>query len=232
LKETFVEFWNNDILPVVNENDLVSNIELKFSDNDELATLMAIGLDADRLIICTSAGGFLDPEKKLIPVVDRIDSKILSYVSAEKSAMGVGGMLSKLTFTRLATSLGITVIICGVSGDNAFSLALSGKKGTTFKPQKSNLKARQKWLASGSITFGGIQVDNGAERALHNRNSLLTVGIADVQGSFSAGEVVQLINEEQNIIGVAKVKLSAMDIAAQISKKNIIAAHADNIVIF
>src|SRR5450432_1621127 len=87
LKETFMEFWNNDILPVVNENDLVSNNELKFSDNDELATLIAIGLDAATLIFCTSAGGFLDTEKKLIPSVDRIDSKISGYVSAEKSAL-------------------------------------------------------------------------------------------------------------------------------------------------
>lgn len=232
LKETFLEFWKNDILPVVNENDLVSNIELKFSDNDELATLVAIGLDADTLIICTSAGGFLDAEKKLMPAVDTIDSRILSYVSAEKSPLGLGGMLSKLTFTRLATSLGINVIICGLSGQNSFSLALSGKKGTTFKPQKSNLKARQKWLASGSITFGGIRVDQGAEKALRNRKSLLTVGIAEVQGTFSAGEVVQLINEEENIIGVAKVKLSAADTAAQISNKNIVAAHVDDIVIF
>src|SRR5450432_4404226 len=87
LKETFLEFWNNDILPVVNENDLVSNNELKFSDNDELATLVAIGFDADTLIICTSAGGFLDAEKKLIPDVEKIDSKISGYVSAEKSAL-------------------------------------------------------------------------------------------------------------------------------------------------
>ena len=94
------------------------------------------------------------------------------------------------------------------------------------------MKARQKWLASGSITFGGIRIDKGAERALHNRKSLLTVGVNQVQGSFSVGEVVQLINEEENIIGVAKVKLNAADIAAQISQKNIIAAHADNIVIF
>jgi glutamate 5-kinase len=232
LKETFLEFWKNDILPVVNENDLVSNIELKFSDNDELATLIAIGLDADTLIICTSAGGLLDPEKKLIPAVDKIDSKIISFVSAEKSVPGVGGMLSKLTFSRLATTLGIRVIICGLSEQASFSLALSGKNGTTFKAQKSNLKARQKWLASGSITFGGIRVDKGAERALQNRKSLLTVGIGKVEGSFSAGEVVQLINEEENIIGVAKVKLGAADIATQISQKNIIAAHADNIVIF
>ena len=232
LKETFFEFWNNDVLPVVNENDLVSNIELKFSDNDELATLIAIGLNADTLIICTSAGGLLDAEKKLVPAIDKIDSKVLSYVSAEKSSLGLGGMLSKLTFTRLATSLGIRVIICGLSGQDSFSLALSGKKGTTFKPQKSNLKARQKWLASGSITFGEIRVDKGAEKALHNRKSLLTVGISKVQGSFSAGEVVQLVNEEESIIGVAKVKLNVTDIAAQISQKNILAAHADDIVIF
>jgi glutamate 5-kinase len=75
-------------------------------------------------------------------------------------------------------------------------------------------------------------VDVGAEKALHNRKSLLTVGINKVQGSFSVGEVVQLINEEENIIGVAKVKLSAADIGAQISQKNVIAAHADNIVLF
>lgn len=232
LKETFLEFWHNGILPVVNENDLVSNIELKFSDNDELATLIAIGLDADTLIICTAAGGFLDREKKLIPAVDKIDGEVLSYVTAEKSALGLGGMLSKLTFTRLAISLGIRVVICGLTGKNSLSLALSAKKGTTFKPQKSNLKARQKWLASGSITFGGIRVDKGAEKALINRKSLLTVGIRKAEGSFSAGEVVQLINEDENIIGVAKVKLSATDIAAQISQKNSIAAHADNIVIF
>src|ERR1700759_265963 len=66
LKETFSMFWNNNILPVVNENDLVSNIELKFSDNDELATLIAIGFDANTLVICTSIGGFLDADRKII----------------------------------------------------------------------------------------------------------------------------------------------------------------------
>ena len=69
-------FWNNNILPVVNENDLVSNIELKFSDNDELATLIAVGFDADTFIICTSVGGFLNADKNIIPVVEKIDSTI------------------------------------------------------------------------------------------------------------------------------------------------------------
>ena len=232
LKETFFEFWENNILPVVNENDLVSNVELKFSDNDELATLIAIGFDAETLIICTSVGGFLNDEKRVISQVEKIDNKILDYISEEKTSLGLGGMLSKLTFTRLATSLGIRVIISGLSGKNAFLNALNGNAGTTFKPQPSNLKARQKWLASGSITIGGILVDKGAEKALLNRKSLLTVGIKKVQGSFAVGEVVQLINEEEAIIGVAKVKLGASDIKSQIATKNAVAAHADDIVVF
>jgi glutamate 5-kinase len=232
LKDTFVELWANDIVPVVNENDIVSNIELKFSDNDELATLIAVGFDAETLIICTSVGGFMDDEKKIIPVVDKVDSTIMGYVSTEKSSVGLGGMLSKLTFTKLATSLGIQVIIAGMTGERSISLALAGKNGTTFKASKSDLKARQKWLASGSITLGSIQVDEGAQKALLNRKSLLCVGISKVHGTFAAGEVVQLINKDETILGVAKVKLDALQLLTQISEKNTLAAHADDIVIF
>ncbi len=232
LKETFATFWQNDILPVVNENDLVSNIELKFSDNDELATLIAVGLDADALIICTSVGGFMNDENRIIPVVERIDNTVLNYVKKDKSIPGLGGMISKLTFTRLANSLGIQVIICGLSVKNPFTAALTGGNGTIFKAQSSNLKARQKWLASGSITLGSIFVDKGAARALHQRRSLLTIGIKKTEGKFAAGEVVQLMDEEENIMGVAKVRLSAEVMMENISQKSVLAAHADDIVIF
>jgi len=232
LKETFSEFWKNGILPVMNENDLVSNVELKFSDNDELATLTAIGFDAETLMICTSAGGFMDLSGKILPVVERVDAKILSYVKTEKTSMGLGGMDSKLTFTRLANSLGIKVVICGLSGKAPIHDGLAGVHGTVFKPRASNLKARQKWLASGSITFGSIFVDKGAAKALQQRRSLLAVGIRKVQGKFAAGEVVQLIDEEENIIGVAKVKLGVTGMPAGIAGRNVVAAHADDIVIF
>src|SRR6476620_11183141 len=227
LKDTFDAFWQNGILPIINENDLVSNVELKFSDNDELATLVAVGFDADTLIICTSAGGFMNDDNKIIPVVNKIDNTILSYVKAHKSDLGLGGMISKLTFTRLANSLGIRVIICGLSGKTPLSSALSGSNGTIFTSQSSNLKARQKWLASGSITLGSISVDKGAAKALHQRRSLLTVGITKADGKFAPGEVVQLMDEEENIIGVAKVKLNTDAIRENISKKNVLAAHAD-----
>ena len=232
LKETFTMFWNNNILPVVNENDLVSNIELKFSDNDELATLIAVGFDADTLIICTSVGGFLNADNHIIPIVEKVDNNIQSYVVNDKSSLGLGGMLSKLTFTKLATSLGIKVIICGLQGNDFFQSALEGLNGTAFLPQKSNFKARQKWLAGGSITLGNIIVDAGAAKALSGRKSLLTVGIKQIEGAFAAGEVVQLMNEENEIIGVAKVKLDAKEMHGLLAQKNTIAAHADDIVIF
>ena len=137
LKETFEAFWNNGIVPVVNENDLVSNVELKFSDNDELATLIAIGFNAQSLIICTSVGGFLNDKKEIIPVIGKIDSTVMGYVKRDKSSPGLGGMVSKLTFTRLAASLGIQVIICGLSGINPFTAALEGNNGSIFTAQRA-----------------------------------------------------------------------------------------------
>ncbi|WP_153799484.1 glutamate 5-kinase [Foetidibacter luteolus] len=232
LKETFDTFWENGILPVVNENDLVSNVELKFSDNDELATLLAISFDADSLLLCTSAGGFMDASQNIIPLVQKIDSTILGYVRSDKSSVGLGGMTSKLTFTRLASSLGIRVVICGLKGDTPFQDAMQQRNGTTFLPQQSNLKARQKWLASGSITIGSIEVDKGAAKALLQRKSLLTVGIKAISGRFETGEVVQLTNEEQQIIGVAKVKMNYLAIMENLHQKNSVAAHADDIVVF
>jgi glutamate 5-kinase len=232
MKNTFEEFWKNKIIPVVNENDLISNNELKFSDNDELATLLAIGFNAEKLIICTSSNGFLDADKKIIPVVNSIDEHILSFISSEKSSVGLGGMLSKITFTQLATSLGIEVYISGLTGKEPLKQTLALQKGTFFKPKKSNLKERQKWLMSGSVTVGQIHVDSGAEKALLNRKSLLTVGITKTAGQFNAGQVIQIMNHKAEIIGVAKAKLSNTEVIKNKSTKNIIAAHADDIVLF
>jgi glutamate 5-kinase len=232
LRQTFSTFWENNIIPVVNENDLVSNVEIKFSDNDELATLIAIGFDASSLVLCTSAGGLLDNQQQVIKRIEKLDAGILKYVSTEKSGLGLGGMISKLTFTRLALSLGIHVVICGLKGDHPVTDALAGRNGSYFVPQKSNLRARQKWLASGSVTLGTLLVDKGAAKALQSRKSLLTIGIKNAEGKFTEGEVVQIMDEEGQIIGVAKTKLGAQAVNKQLSMKNVIAAHADDIVLF
>lgn len=232
LKETITELWKNDILTIVNENDFVSNHELKFSDNDELATLIAVAFNADTMILCTTAGGFMNEKNEVIPYVKNINSELLSFLRKDTSVHGTGGMASKLSFTRLATSLGIKVIMCGIKGNNTFQLALDGKTGTTFQAGKSNLKERQKWLASGSITIGSIQIDEGAYEALCNRKSLLAIGIVDVKRPFSSGEVVEVVTKSGEIAGVAKMKMSSSEVDANKKKRNIMAAHADDIVIF
>jgi len=232
LKETFQIFWENGVLPVMNENDLVSNVELKFSDNDELATLTAIGFDAAALVLCTSVGGLLDGEGQIIGVVEKVDAGVMGLVQQGKSRLGLGGMLSKLTFARLAASLGIRVVMCGLQGEGPFTEALSGKGGTSFIPRTSTLRARQKWLASGSITLGSLFLDKGAVKALGQRKSLLSVGVREVQGKFAAGEVVQLKDDGEAIVGVAKVRLGAAELADRLRNRNVMAAHADDIVIF
>ena len=141
-------------------------------------------------------------------------------------------MLSKLTFARLANTLGIEVVICGLSGLHPLKDALSGKNGTHLLAQSSNLKARQKWLASGSVTLGSLLLDKGAIKAVCQRKSLLTIGIATVKGKFESGEVVQLMDDQENIVGVAMVKINSKEILNHLDSKNLLAAHADNIVIF
>ncbi|MFO0415499.1 MAG: glutamate 5-kinase [Bacteroidota bacterium] len=232
LKNTFEAFWKNGVLPIVNENDLISNNELKFSDNDELATLLAIGFNAQKMILCTSSNGLLNKEGKIVSVVPSINTEIYSYVTKEKSSVGLGGMLSKITFTRLATSLGIEVYMSGLIGGSPIQKTLKGLQGTCFKAHRSTLKDRQKWLLSGSVTVGQIHVDEGAEKALTARKSLLTVGIKRTEGTFNSGEVVQLMNTMNMIIGVAKTRMSSKEIHALRSSKNQMAAHANDIVLF
>lgn len=232
LKETITELWRNDILTIVNENDFVSNHELKFSDNDELATLIAVAFNADTLLLCTSSGGFLNDRGEIIPRVQSIDSDLLRFLTDEKSQHGTGGMASKLSFTKLATTLGIRVVMCGIAGDSSFLKALEGSQGTTFQPKSSTLKDRQKWLASGSITIGSVQIDDGACQALCDRKSLLAIGITKVLRPFSEGEVVELVSASGHIAGVAKMKLSSALLEESGRQRNLMAAHADDIVMF
>ncbi len=232
LKETVTELWKNNILTIVNENDFVSDHELRFSDNDELATLIAVAFNAQTLILCTTSGGFLDHDGNVIPQVNQIDDNLLSLLRNETSKHGTGGMASKLTFTKLATTLGITVVMCGLAEESSFANALDGKEGTTFKARQSTLKDRQKWLASGSITIGSVQLDSGACQALERRKSLLTIGIVKVLRPFSEREVVELVSPAGEIIGVAQMRLSASAIERSEQQHNVMAAHADSIVIF
>ena len=231
LKRTYEELWANNIIPIANENDVVSNLELKFSDNDELATLIAVGFGASLLLFSTSVPGVLDSSGQVISELDTKDKKILLLANKEKSAAGLGGMTSKLNFARLANLMGIKVVIFGIRTDDGILDAIEGKTGTLCLPQESNLSTRKKWLASGSLVSGRIQIDAGAYKALQNRHSLLAVGIKKILTGFENGEIIEILDEENNAVAVAKAKISSGMLGNDLNVKNLEVAHADNIVL-
>ncbi|MCP4120388.1 MAG: glutamate 5-kinase [Bacteroidetes bacterium] len=232
LRNTIETLWKNDILPISNENDVVSDLELKFSDNDELATLMAVGLGAGSLLLGTSVDGVLNRNGGLINEINHFSEDIMGLATRERSEFGLGGMVSKLTFARLATRLGIRVIIFGSHLPDGILKAMDGKAGTLCKPKPSSPDARKKWLASGSIVSGRMIIDHGAGKALNNRKSLLSVGVVSVEGPFERGEVVEIFVEGNNWpLCVARAKLSSDQLQAKLGEANTEVAHADDIVL-
>lgn len=231
LKKTYEELWANNIIPVANENDVVSDLELKFSDNDELATLIAVGFGASLLLFSTSVPGVLDAEGKVIPKIEVIDKNALSLANKEKSALGLGGMVSKLTFARLATQMGIKVVIFGIRMEDGILNAIEGKTGTLCLPQNCTIPARKKWLASGSLVTGRLQVDGGAVKALQKGSSLLAVGILQIIEKFVVNEVFEILDGQNRAIAVARAKVASEEIQLQQKTEKIIVAHADEIVL-
>lgn len=231
LKKTYEELWASGVIPVANENDVVSDLELKFSDNDELATLIAVGFGASMLLFSTSVGGVLDRQGKVVPQIDIIDESVFSLADTKKSSLGLGGMVSKLTFARLATRMGIKVVIFGIHTQDGILNAIAGKTGTLCLPQPCSMPARKKWLASGSLVTGRLQVDSGALKALQKRRSLLAVGVCAVLEKFEGGEVIEIVDEENNVIAVARAKVSSENLLGDGKVKDLEIAHADDIVL-
>lgn len=231
LKDTFNALWKSGIIPIANENDVVSDLELKFSDNDELATLLALAFDATVLMIGSGVEGLLNKEGAIVNSVLDVNEEIFSLVNKEKSAVGLGGMQSKLTFAKLATKLGIKVILFGARKPNELLKALEGKAGTTFIPKKSNANARLKWLAGGALVSGRIYIDEGAKSAILKRKSLLLVGVVKIEGEFEMQEIVEIVAPDGEIIAMAKVKKSSIDLIKIKDNKGIEISNADDILL-
>jgi glutamate 5-kinase len=228
LKATITELWKSNIIPIANDNDVVNDRELRFSDNDELATLLAVAFNASALLIGSSVQGLLTPDNQLLSEVKVIDETIFSYVKPEKTAQGLGGMFSKLSHTKLATSMGIETVIFNAREKGNILKAYRQETGTTFAAQKSNLTARQKWLLSGK-THGGVVVDTGAAQALLKRKSLLAVGVLKVNGSFVVGEMIDIEDEAGTVLALAKSKVNAQDITTKTG--SLVVAHANDIML-
>lgn len=230
LKETFEELWGNGIIPIVNENDVVSDRELKFSDNDELATLLAVGFGAQTLMFCTSVGGLMDEKGNILRNVSDVN-EVFKFVRTDKSFLGLGGMASKLTFAKLASRMAIKVVIFGMNQKDELLIALEGKAGTQIAPGKSTLSARNRWLGSGGLVSGRLQIDDGAAKALARRKSLLAVGVSEVNGDFEAGEIIEIYTSEDEMIAVARAREDSSAIRENLKTMNFEVAHANDIVL-
>jgi glutamate 5-kinase len=193
--------------------------------------LIAGGVGAKVLMLCSASGGLLTKEWQLVSRVEKIDEEILSMVSKSKTALGLGGMSSKLTFTHLANKMGIKVIIFGMKLADGILTAINEKTGTTFLAREANLSAKNKWITSGAISVGSVIIDSGASKAIVNRKSLLAVGITSFDGEFEVGELVEVLDEGKQIFAVGKAKISSQVLQENLKVQNLIFIHADDIVL-
>lgn len=188
-------------IPIVNENDTVSTEEIKLGDNDRLAAMVAGLIQADLLIILSVVDGLLtgdptDPSSCRIPLVERFDDELLNLVGASKSSRGTGGMKTKLEAVHTATAVGVNVVIAnGKRPDVLNEIMLGDDIGTLFLGEGDGVSAWKRWIGYTMPPKGRFVLDHGARRAVELQGkSLLAAGIARVDGEFSKGEVVSLID--------------------------------------
>lgn len=184
-------------IPIINENDTVAVDENRFGDNDLIAALVANLVHADLLVILSVVAGLLDAAGGRVDFVPRVDDQTLGFLRSEKSALGSGGMQSKLQAVKMATNAGVdTVIANGRQPDILPQLILAGEKvGTVFAGGTRKVPGRLRWIAAAARPTGRIVVDDGAARMIiAGGKSLLPIGITDAQGTFDRGDVVIVAN--------------------------------------
>jgi glutamate 5-kinase len=195
------------IVPVINENDTTTTDEISFGDNDALAAQVAVLVGAELLVLLTDAGGLYtadprrDPDARLVEHVDSLDAIADLEIGGAGSPLGSGGMRSKVVAAELAGAAGIRTVIASGTTPGVLAAAWDGVPvGTRFDPQPVRQSSFKLWLKYAKPTQGTVTVDAGAARALREGGtSLLPVGIVDVQGSFDAGDAVEVRGDEAEI---------------------------------
>jgi glutamate 5-kinase len=222
-RNTLLALLELGVIGIVNENDVISIDEIKeakFGDNDNLSAMVANLVDADLLMILTDTGGLYtadphrDPDARLIPVVGKINAKIVRLGAINEDKIGTGGMVTKIEAARLATSSGVEVVIASGREANAIVRLASGEAlGTRFLPSTSKLESRKRWLLSGLCTRGKLVIDEGAVTALRKQNrSLLSAGIDHVEGKFKRGDIVAVYDTAGNHLGCGITSYSSENI--------------------
>jgi glutamate 5-kinase len=200
VRNTILTLFEWGCLPIINENDTVSVAEIKFGDNDHLAAMVTNLLRAPLLVLLSVVDGLYsadptsDPTAAVIATVPQIDGSVLERAGGSRSALGSGGMRSKLRAARLATVAGESVILANGSREGILDAIFRAEPvGTLFLPHSSTLPSWKRWLGYTAQPKGRLIVDEGARRAVRQQGrSLLPIGIVRVVGPFGKGDVVSL----------------------------------------
>ena len=198
------------ILPIINENDTVVVEEIKFGDNDQLSAMIAGLIGADLVINLTDTQGLYDCDPRLnasaslIPVVYRVDAKVLACATPQPGAVGTGGMLSKINAARKCLASGIPMVIApGKERDILLRLFDGEELGTLFLPRKRLYQGKKLWLANLPKPAGDLILDDGAVLALQKRGkSLLPIGVREVRGTFGVGAPVRCLDTAGTVVGI------------------------------
>ena len=222
IKNTIRILLENGVIPIVNENDTVATEELKVGDNDNLAALVALVSEADCLLILSDVDGLYrenpkdNPNAEKLAEVAAITPAIYQMASGTVNHIATGGMQTKIQAAEKATENGIATFI--LSGENPEALAQFHQginAGTYFKPQQAPIKAKKNWLKHTLKSSGSVSLDAGAITAVVEKGaSLLPSGICAVQGDFSAGDSIDIIDaNQQRVIAKGICQYNHRDLA-------------------
>ena len=222
VRNTLLSLLELGVIPIINENDVVAVEELAgetFGDNDRLAAMVANIVDGDLLVMLGEVRGLfsadphLDAEASLIPTVEALDAAA-AVGGASSDNLGRGGMTTKIEAARLATACGIDVVIAsGFEQDVLLRLANGEKIGTYFPAPGTKMESRKRWMLSGLSNRGEIMVDEGASKALVQKNkSLLPAGVTEVLGSFDRGDIVSILVQGRSQIAAGITNYDSSDL--------------------
>ncbi len=212
------------IVPVVNENDVVAVTELMFTDNDELAGLLAAMVDAERLALLSTVPGVIDPEDgQPIECWDDQRHTIESVVRSGTSRLGRGGMHSKLAVARKTAGLGVLVLIADGRAPGVLTRAASDQPPGTRFPASERATPARRWLAGmEGHALGTVTVNAGAREALidrHRLTSLLPVGVEGIEGDFHRGDVIEVRDIDGKLLGCGRASADAVEARAVMGQR-------------
>lgn len=230
LRQTFERLLKLGAVPVVNENDTVTNIWTEqpavFRDNDRLAALVLSKLDADALVLLSNVDGLLrDPGRRadaenVIPLVTSLSEEIRESARG-KSSVGRGGMTAKLDAAEIAMHAGGMVIIANGQTPGILELVFQGANvGTLFLPG-SRMAGKKRWLAFATTERGRVSINANAGKALlHGHASLLVSGVTGLKGEFSHGHVISVLDADGKIIGRGVSEYGSQELARLLASEN------------